>query len=162
MHEGMDEGAVQEQTSHVAPIACPQSPVQGVGEVAARLEPGRSAPAQGRKVGVGVALQQVPEDVPEQLVVAKAGVTGIDGNDERVRPRQLVEYFTAPVDSRDGGGQRSGDLVQETCLHEHATDRLGLVGQHLLEQVFAHAALIDPQLGHEVARPGAAFHPHGG
>ena len=74
---------------------------------------------------------------------------------------QLDQDLRAAVDSSDRISQLATDLAEKPGLYQHLTYRLGLPVNHLVDEVFADAPLIQCELSDKVRWPRRTGHPDG-
>ena len=105
------------------------------------LVPVAGAPVQHRdQVGV-LAEHAGAEHVGEQVVVAGPLPLVVEGDNEEVGSIETLEHHAAVGPSRDGVAQRSGEPVEDGGVQQELADVLGLVLQHLVEQVVQDEAV---------------------
>ena len=79
--------------------------------------------------------QARPQHVGEQVVVAKPLPLVVQGDEEQVGPLQRREHVATVVTADDGVTERPGEPVEDRRAQQELAHRLGLVREHLLDEV---------------------------
>ena len=140
---------VGEQPGRVRPVARRLGVPDGVDHLAMLGEPSGGPPVQRRHLFGPRPAQLQPQEIPEQVVVAKPRALGVERDHKRVR---VLELQQDPLRARAAGqqvGQLTVDAIEQGGAQEQLLDVVGLAVQHLGEQVLGDGAVAAGELGHE-------------
>ena len=103
------------------------------------------------------AEQARPQHVGEEVVVAVPLPPVVQGDDEEVGALQCREHAAPVVAAGDGVTQRPGEPVENRRVQQEAANRIGLVLQHLLDQVVDDVPVVPGEPGDEAGDVVAAL-----
>ena len=145
---------VGEQPGRVGPVARRLGVPDGVDHLAMLGEPRGGPPVQRRHLFGQRPAQLQPQEIREQVVVAKPRALGVERDDERVR---VLELQQDPFRARAAGqqiGQLAVDPIEQGGAQQQLLDVVGLALQHLGEQVLGDRAVAAGELRDETLRVG--------
>ncbi len=154
--EGQAERMVGQQPGRVGPVARRLGVPDAVGNLAVLGEPAGGAPVQRGYLFGPRAAQLQPQQIPEQVVVAKPRPPGVQRDHERVG---VFETQQGPFRARVAGqqvGQFAVDAIEQAGAQQQLLDVVGLAVQQLGEQVLGDRAVAAGELGDEPLRVGVS------
>ena len=148
--ERQAERMVGQQPGRVGPVARRLGVPDGLDHLAVLVEPPGGPQVQRRHLLGQRPAQLQPEEIREQVVVAKPGPFGVQGHDKRVR---VLELQQDPFRARAAGqqvGQFAVDPVEQRGAQEQVLDVVGLEFEHLGEQVLGDRSVAAGELRDEL------------
>ena len=137
-------------------VSAGQCVPHGVLDKVVVLVPVAGAPMQHRHQVGFLAEHAGTEHVGEQVVVAEPRPVFVQGYDEQVGALEVLEHRAAVCPSGDGVTQWSGEPVEDGGVQQELADLLGLVLQHLVDQVVQDEAVTAGERADEPGDVGAA------
>ena len=162
--------AVEDETDPVAPeqlggqrpILAELGVVDGLDHMALIGVPARREAVQLGDLAGRLAAQLEPQQIAEQVVVAKPRATDVDRDHERVGLLELVQEAGGVVAAGEQVGQRPAHAVQHAGAQQQAAHLGRPAGEDLAEQVVGDGALAAGELGDEALGRVVADERHGG
>ena len=143
------ERMVGQQPGRVGPVARRLRVPDGLDHLAMLGEPRCGPPVQRRYFFGQRPAQLQPQEIPEQVVVAKPCPLGVERHHERVG---VLELQQDPIRARAAGqqiGQLAVDPIEQGGTQQQLLDVVRLALQHLGEQVLGDRAVAAGELRHE-------------
>ncbi len=152
--EGQAERMVGQQPGRISPVARRLRVPDDVDDLALQGEPSGGSPVQHRYFRGQRPAQLQPQEIREQVVVAKPGPLGVQRFDESVG---VLEAQQDPFRARSAGqqvGQLAVDPIEQGGAQQQILDVGRLAVQHLGEQVLGDHAVAAGELRDEPLRVG--------
>lgn len=118
-------------------------------EVSTFEMPGGGTVMEGGEFGGKVLGGPHAEDFAEQLVIAEPLATGIERDEEEVRPLQSVKDVGAIVTVEYGIAKRCGKAVEDGCPEKEAAGFVCLQSEDFIEEVIEDETMAARELAHE-------------
>jgi len=128
----------------------------GVDNLAMFGEPGSGQPVQRRHFLGQRPAQLQPEQVPEEVVVAKPRSLGIERHDERVGVLELEQDAFRPRVAGQQVSELTVDAIEQTGAQQQLLDVGRLAVQHFCDQVLRDRAVASGKLRNKTLGVGVA------